>query len=92
MDSGEIHISSLVVHVVPDRLAEVENQLLNIGDLQVHGTHPSGKLVVTLEAPGAGEILDHIAQIQQIPGVINASLVYQHADSRQSFDQGASHD
>ena len=92
MDSGEIHISSLVVHVVPDRLAEVENQLLDIGDLQVHGTHPSGKLVVTLEAPGAGEILDHIAQIQQIPGVINASLVYQHADSRQSFDQGASHD
>lgn len=92
MDSGEVHISSLVVHVVPDRLAEVENQLLDIGDLQVHGTHPSGKLVVTLEAPGAGEILDHIAQIQQIPGVINASLVYQHAESRQSFDQGASHD
>ena len=92
MDSGEVHISSLVVHVVPDRLAEVESQLLDIGDLQVHGTHPSGKLVVTLEAPGAGEILDHIAQIQQIPGVINASLVYQHADSRQSFDQGASHD
>ena len=92
MDSDEVHITSLVVHVVPEQLASVESQLYGMGDLQVHGTHPSGKLVVTLMAPGAGAILDHIAQIQQIPGVINASLVYQHADTRQSFDQGASHD
>ncbi|QNP50344.1 chaperone NapD [Diaphorobacter aerolatus] len=87
-----MHITSLVVHVVPDQLSAVVNRLSEVGDLQVHGTHPSGKLVVTLEAPRAGVILDRVAQIQQIPGVINASLVYQHADSRQSFDIGASHD
>lgn len=93
MSTDELHITSLVVHVVPDQLTAVEQALSQVDGLQVHGTHPTGKLVVTLEAPRAGVILDRVAQIQEIPGVINASLVYQHADSRQSFfDQGASHE
>lgn len=89
MNIEELHIISLVVHVVPEKLATVERQLCAVGGLELHGSHPSGKLVVTLEAPLAGVILERVAQIQQIPGVINASLVYQHADARQSFDQGA---
>lgn len=92
MSNDEVHITSLVVHVVPNMLAAVERQLSVMRDIQLHGLHPSGKLVVTLEAASASATLDHIAQIQNIPGVINASLVYQHADSRQSFDQGASHE
>ena len=92
MNSDELHITSLVVHVVPDAMAEVEQQLGAVEGLHLHGSHPSGKLVITLEAPWAGVILDRVSQIERIPGVINASLVYQHAESWQSLNQGVSND
>lgn len=51
MNIEELHIISLVVHVVPEKLATVERQLCAVEGLELHGSHPSGKLVVTLEAP-----------------------------------------
>ncbi len=83
----EIHIASLVVHVMPQALSSVEQSLLGVADAQVHGTHPDGKLVVTLEGPSGGAILDKVAQIQQIDGVLNVSLVYQHAEPRHFLNQ-----
>ncbi|MEG0052727.1 MAG: chaperone NapD [Comamonas sp.] len=90
--NDELHITSLVVHVIPQALAQVAHGLAAIDGAQVHGSHPSGKLVVTLEAPHAREILDRVSQIEQLQGVINASLVYQHAESWQSLNQGVEHD
>lgn len=88
----ELHISSLVVHVLPEALASVMQGLADVEGAQIHGSHPSGKLVVTLEAPQARDILDRVSQIEQIRGVINASLVYQHAESWESLNQGVQHD
>ena len=78
--SDETHITSLVVHVLPPHLAALEQQLGGLEGAQVHGRHVSGKLVVTLEAASAGAILERVAQIEGLPGVIKASLVYQHAE------------
>ena len=88
----EVHIASLVVHVLPQTLARVAQGLLQVDDAQVHGSHPDGKLVVTLEGPNAGAILDKVAQIQQLDGVLNVSLVYQHAEPRHFLNQEVTHD
>lgn len=88
----EIHIASLVVHVLPQALSRVEQRLAGVADAQVHGSHPDGKLVVTLEGPSGSAILDQVSQIQQIEGVLNVSLVYQHAEPRHLLNQGAAHD
>lgn len=90
--NDELHITSLVVHVIPQALEQVAQKLPAIDGAQVHGSHPSGKLVVTLEASHARDILDRVAQIEQLKGVINASLVYQHVESWQSLNQGVEHD
>lgn len=90
--ADELHIASLVVHVHPQALNQVAQGLLQVDDAQVHGTHPDGKLVVTLEGPNAGAIMDKVAQIQQIEGVLNVSLVYQHAESRHFLNQEVGHD
>lgn len=90
--SDELHIASLVVHVLPQALSRVEQGLADVADAQVHGTHPDGKLVVTLEGPSAGAIMDRVAQIQQLAGVLNVSLVYQHAEPRHSLNQELDHD
>lgn len=88
----DLHITSLVVHVLPHSLAQVAAGVVAIPGAQVHGSHPAGKLVVTLEAPHAREILDCVSQIEQLYGVINASLVYQHVENWQTLNQEVTHD
>ncbi len=90
--ADELHIASLVVHVLPQALDPVGQTLTTMGPVQVHGTHPDGKLVVTLEGPSADFILDQVAHIRLIDGVLNVSLVYQHAEPRQLLNEGVSHD
>ena len=85
--SDELHIASLVVHVVPASLTRVAQAVTGVEGLVLHGTHPSGKLVVTLEGPSAASILDSVAHIEHLEGVINVSLVYQHAEAWHSLHQ-----
>lgn len=89
---AELHIASLVVHVAPQSLQPVELAVAAIEGMVVHGTHPSGKLVITLEGPSAASVLDRVAQIEQLEGVINVSLVYQHAEAWHSLNEEVEHD
>lgn len=90
--SDELHIASLVVHVVPTSLTGVTQAVTDIDGMVVHGTHPSGKLVVTLEGPSAASVLDRVSQIEHLQGVINVSLVYQHAEAWHSLNQEVKHE
>jgi len=90
--SDELHIASLVVHVAPASLTGVAQAVTGVDGLVLHGTHPSGKLVVTLEGPSAASVLDRISNIQHLEGVINVSLVYQHAEAWQSLHQEVKHE
>ena len=44
--------------------------------LELHQHSPQGKLVVVLETEHEQQILDTIEQIQNLPGVLNAVLIY----------------
>lgn len=89
--SDELHIASLVVHALPARCEAVIEVVSQLPDARVHGTDPSGKLVVTLEGPTSHVIMDHIAQIQQTAGVIGVALVYQHIESLESLNTEIQH-
>ena len=88
----DLHITSLVVHVLPKALEQVVVGIVKIKGAQIHGSHPAGKLVITLEARHARDILDCVSQIELLDGVINASLVYQHVENWQSLNQEVTHD
>ncbi|WP_236024269.1 chaperone NapD [Comamonas suwonensis] len=88
----DLHITSLVVHVLPKALEQVVVGIIKIKGAQIHGSHPAGKLVITLEAHHARDILDCVSQIELLDGVINASLVYQHVENWQSLNQEVTHD
>lgn len=88
----DLHITSLVVHVLPKALEQVVVGIIKIKGAQIHGSHPAGKLVITLEARHARDILDCVSQIELLDGVINASLVYQHVENWQSLNQEVTHD
>jgi nitrate reductase NapD len=75
----ELHLSSLVVHALPERLAEVEAALGREG-CEVHARSDAGKLVVTRETADSGTLSGTITRIQLLPGVLAATLVFHHVE------------
>lgn len=71
-----LHISSLLVHVRPELLAAVKANLRQLNGLELHQECPEGKLVVVLETEHERDILVRLEQINALPGVLNAALVY----------------
>ncbi|WP_341679157.1 chaperone NapD [Niveibacterium sp. SC-1] len=90
--SEELHITSLVVYADPGRAASVADFIAHLPGAQVHGRDASGKLVVTLETSSSGAMIDQVSQIQRIEGVLNAALVYQHADTLEAMNGELDHD
>lgn len=71
-----LHIASLLVHCRPEFLDAVKANLTLLAGLELHQESPAGKIVVVLEAEHESRILDTINHIQQLPGVLNAALIY----------------
>ncbi|OLS60333.1 chaperone NapD [Pseudomonas putida] len=71
-----LHIASLVVLARPELFDAVKANLRLLDDLELHHESPAGKLVVVLEAGDERRILQRIEQINAIPGVLNAALIY----------------
>lgn len=72
----ELHISSLIVQVRPDRAQDVASALARIDGLDLQQWVGAGKLIVTLETAGTHEIMQRLETINDLPGVISSALVY----------------
>ena len=46
-----------------------------------------GKLVVVVEAASSAGVVETIDAMRELPGVLNVSLVYQHAEPASSLEQ-----
>ncbi|MCW8084248.1 chaperone NapD [Sabulicella glaciei] len=75
--AAEAHISSLVVHCRLDEAERVITALRAMPDAEISVAAP-GKLVVVLETPSEGEIVDRLNHIQRLSGVLAATLVFHH--------------
>jgi nitrate reductase NapD len=75
MSAPEVHISSALVHVRPERTGEVARHIEALDGADLHFAE-AGKIIVTLEAASSGAIADRLAAIGRLPGVLAATLVY----------------
>ncbi|MDR6914012.1 nitrate reductase NapD [Pseudomonas sp. 3296] len=71
-----LHIASLVVLARPELFEAVKANLRLLTGVELHQESPAGKLVVVLEMEEESEISKRIDQINGLPGVLNAALVY----------------
>lgn len=81
--SAECHISSLVVHSLPDRVPAIVERLSQIEGAEVHGGREAGKLIVTLETETESQIVERLNTIQLLDGVLAATLVFHHFEPAQ---------
>jgi nitrate reductase NapD len=83
----ELHIASLVVHSTPRRVRGVSDAIATIPGARVHAASAGGKLVVTLEASTADEMVARVSHIQHTDGVLSAALVYQCVDTLAAMNE-----
>ena len=76
MQQTEIHISSMVVHAMPDYLLDVRKKIEELPGTEIHAESPNGKLVVVLESQTQTYITDVIEKIACLDHVLSTALVY----------------
>lgn len=74
------NVCGLVVHVRPDREAELRRAIAGLPGVEIHAAGDAGRLVVTAVDEGDTLALDQIAAINRLPGVVATSLVYHALD------------
>ncbi|OUS40812.1 hypothetical protein A9R00_04150 [Oleispira antarctica] len=82
----ESHISSFIVLCRAEKHQDVEKELQQQADIEVHGSDEQGKFVVVTEAKHQGIIMDRIDLITAIDGVINTSMVYHQVAALDELD------
>ena len=87
----EVHISSVIVHARPERLAAVAAGIERLRGTEIHQRTDQGKLIVTLETATTGAVLDQITAIQDLPGVVSAALVYHQWEAADQAESEAGH-
>lgn len=80
---GNWYVCSLVVQARPEKLSAVKKALLAMPFTEIHGEKADeGKLVVVIESDFQPNLVDQMAQIKEIDGVIVVSLIYSHQDEQ----------
>ncbi|MGL4447897.1 MAG: chaperone NapD [Shewanella sp.] len=77
--STELHITSLVVQVMPQKMTEVRQQIMKVNNAEL-SVNNEVKLVVVLEGESQRSLMDGIEQINAIPGVLSATMVYHQSE------------
>jgi len=71
-----MNICSLVVQAKPEKARAVEEGLLVLPGVEVHGGQAEGTLVVTVEDTEQSQAADTLTAIGGVEGVINTVLIY----------------
>lgn len=83
----ELHIAGIVVFCQPAAVESIRSSIKVIPSAEIHAASADGKLVVTLETESTRRTLDYMDAIRALPGVVNVSLVYQHAEPLSALEQ-----
>ena len=71
-----MNISGVLVKAYPENISTIEKAISQIDGVEVHGNNEDGRIVVTVEQESANGISDTLVEIQDVPGVLSAAMIY----------------
>jgi len=71
-----MNISGVLVKAYPENLVNIEKTLATMAGVEVHGNNDDGRIVITVEDISANNISDTLVEIQGVPGVLSAAMIY----------------
>jgi nitrate reductase NapD len=75
-----MNISSVVIHARPENAANVQAQLNALAGVEVHAVQEDGRMVITIEDTPESVPADTLMQVQLLPGVLGAAMIYNYCD------------
>jgi nitrate reductase NapD len=75
-----MNISSIVVKTRPDRSSSLQGELAVIPGVEVHAAKEDGTIVITVEDTPQQAPADTLMGVQNLQGVLSASLIYNYCD------------
>lgn len=75
-----MNISGVLVKAYPEKTISIEGILSTMEGVEVHGNNETGGIVITVEQESANKVSDTLVQIQTVPGVLSAAMIYHHFD------------
>ena len=72
-----MNISGVLVKAYPENLVTIEKTLATMAGIEVHGNNEDGRIVITIEQDNASSITEILVEIQDVPGVLSAAMIYQ---------------
>lgn len=75
-----MNISGVIVRARPENLAAVRARLAAIAGVEVHAATDDGRLIVTVEEADDRLLADAVLGLNNVPGVLAASMVYHQYD------------
>jgi periplasmic nitrate reductase NapD len=79
--AGTSEIASLIVAARPQHLDTIADAILALGNAEIHGRDPKGKLIVVLEEPDQEAIGAKMNAISALPNVLSAAMVFHASDN-----------
>jgi nitrate reductase NapD len=76
----QVEIVSLIVSTWPQHLDAVSDAVLALGNTEIHGQDPKGKLIVVIEEATQGAVGAKANEISGLPHVLSAVMVFQASD------------
>lgn len=73
-----MNISGVIVHSRPEKMEAVQQQLNALPGVEIHAVGEDGRMVVTVEEASDRRMADTVNGLQDLEGVIAASMVYHH--------------
>lgn len=76
-----MNISSVLVNALPTRVEQAQQGLLALSGVEIHALTEEGRMIVTIEADSEQALAKMFGVINQLPGVLSASMVYHQYES-----------
>ena len=71
-----MNISGVLVHTYPQHIDAISQRLDEIDGVEVHAVTDAGKIVITIEKPDDRGMSESVLQLQNLDGVLNASVIF----------------
>jgi len=75
-----MNISGVLVKAYPEHIISIEKILTTMDGVEVHGNNKDGRIVITVEQANADRVSDTLMEIQDVPGVLSAAMIYHQFD------------
>lgn len=75
-----MNLSSIVVQTKPEHLEEVLDAIKSSNDFEYHLHDEKGRIIVTIEGKDTGEEISKLKNLQALPHVISAEMVFAYSE------------